>query len=254
MNKILETLKNEQQNKIKNGLYHYTQILFAYNSNHIEGSTLTEEQTRCIFETKTFLPESNQVIKTNDILETLNHFQAFDYILETVDKKLDNEYIKNIHYLVKKECSDILTIGDFKRKQNFVGNIATTAPENVATEMQILLSSYNLLNKNSIENLVNFHFNFEKIHPFEDGNGRVGRLLMFKECLKANIVPFIIDEEHKLFYYRGLKEYEQTKGYLIDTCLSCQDKYKEILNYFQVEFGIENLAQKPKIKNKSPRI
>ena len=233
MNKILEILNEEKDRAFKNGLYHYIQIHFAYNSNHIEGSTLTKEQTRFIYEKDSFLAEDNQIIKTNDILEAKNHFRAFDFILSNVFKPLSQDFIKELHFLVKQNCIDIESIGEFKKKQNFVGDIKTTPPNKVEFEIQNLLANYN--NRQSFEDIIDFHFHFEKIHPFEDGNGRVGRLLMFKECLKNDIIPFIIDEEHKLFYYRGLKEYEKTRGYLVDTCLSCQDKFKELLEYFEID-------------------
>ena len=234
-NKIYQTLFEEYNNQYKNGLYHKTQILFAYNSNHIEGSTLSEEQTRSIFETNSFIANKEQIIKTNDILEAKNHFKAFDFILENADKNISIDFIKELHSILKKDCSDINIIGDFKKKQNFVGDIKTTPPQFVNKQIQNLLYSYNKSHNKTIKDLIDFHFNFEKIHPFEDGNGRVGRLLMFKECLKENIIPFIIDEKHKLFYYRGLKEYENHQGYLIETCLSCQDNYRELLNYFEID-------------------
>ncbi|RDU61481.1 Fic family protein [Helicobacter sp. MIT 14-3879] len=232
MKSLLQYLLYEKNKACKNGLYHHTQISFAYNSNHIEGSTLSKEQTRYIYEKDSFLANENQIIKTNDILGAKNHFRAFDYILDTAFFSLDKDYIKKLHFLVKQNCTDIMTIGDFKKKQNFVGNIKTTPPNEVDKEIKNLLQNYK--EKNSIEQIIDFHFHFEKIHPFEDGNGRVGRLVMFKECLKNDIVPFIIDEEHKLFYYRGLREYNNNKGFLIDTCLSCQDKFKEILEYFDL--------------------
>ena len=234
-NKIYQTLFEEYSNGYKNGLYHKTQILFAYNSNHIEGSSLNQDQTRSIFETNSFIANREQIIKTNDILEAKNHFKAFDFILENTYKNIDIDFIKELHLILKKNCSDINIIGDFKKKQNFVGDIKTTPPQSVNAQMQKLLYSYNEIQNKAINELINFHFYFEKIHPFEDGNGRVGRLLMFKECLKENIIPFIIDEEHKLFYYRGLKEYENNQGYLIQTCLSCQDYYKELLDYFEID-------------------
>ena len=234
-NQIHQTLISEKNNKIRNGLYHKIQIDFAYNSNHIEGSRLTKDQTRNIFETNSFLTEQNQVIKTDDILEAKNHFRAFDFILDSAHKDLSIDYLKELHFILKNNCSNIATIGDFKQKQNFVGDIKTTPPKMVEKEILNLLKSYNNKSQKSFNDIVDFHFEFETIHPFEDGNGRVGRLIMFKECLKENIVPFIIDEEVRLFYYRGLKEYKQTKGYLIDTCLSCQDKFKEILEYFGIE-------------------
>ena len=234
-NKIYQTLFEEYRNQYKNGLYHKTQILFAYNSNHIEGSTLSEEQTRSIFETNSFIANKEQIIKANDILEAKNHFKAFDFILENANKNISIELIKQLHSIVKKDCSDIKIIGNFKKQQNFVGDIKTTPPQFVNTQIQKLLDSYNENQNKTIKELIDFHFHFEKIHPFEDGNGRVGRLLMFKECLKENIIPFIIDEKHKLFYYRGLREYENHQGYLIETCLSCQDDYQNLLNYFGID-------------------
>ena len=233
MKKILELLKEEKNKAFKNGLYHYIQVHFAYNSNHIEGSTLTKEQTRLIYENDSFLAQDNQIIKTNDILEAKNHFRAFDFILDNVYEPITKDLMKKIHFLVKQNCTDIQSIGEFKKKQNFVGNIKTTPPGAIKQKIKELLEYYT--DKVSFEDIIDFHFHFETIHPFEDGNGRVGRLLMFKECLKNNLIPFIIDEEHKLFYYRGLKEYKNTKGYLIDTCLSCQDKFKELLKYFEMD-------------------
>lgn len=245
MCELLEFLKREKDKALKNGLYHYIQIHFAYNSNHIEGSTLTKEQTRFIYERDSFLVTHEQIIKTNDILEAKNHFKAFDFILDNAFKDLDKDFLKSLHFLVKQNCTDIENIGEFKKRQNFVGDIKTTPPHQVEKELEKLLKDY--ANKKDLESIIDFHFYFEKIHPFEDGNGRVGRLLMFKECLKNNIIPFIIDEEHRLFYYRGLKEYERTKGFLRDTCLSCQDKFKEILEYFNDEK--ENiLLQKNRLK------
>lgn len=231
-NIILQTLLDESKLSLK-GLYYRTQILFAYNSNHIEGSTLSEYQTRMLYEKNEFLAEREQIIRENDIIEARNHFKAFDFILQSVNETLSKEYFKKLHYLVKQNCQNIKIIGDFKQKPNFIGDSKTTTPSMVNKEIESILKTYK--EQNSFEDIVDFHYEFEKIHPFEDGNGRVGRLLMFKECLKNNIIPFIIDEEHKLFYYRGLKEFEKTKGYLIDTCLSCQDRYKEILEYFKID-------------------
>ena len=230
-NLALEILLDEYKNCIKNGLYHYTQIVFAYNSNRIEGSKLSKEQTRYIYETNSLLSKKDEVIEINDIIETKNHFKAFDFILENYDKPLDEDFIKQIHAIVKKDTSDRV-VGDFKKTANFIGDLKTTNPKNVSSEIAKLLKSYNELKSVNIEDIINFHHKFESIHPFEDGNGRTGRLIMFKECLKNNITPFIIDDEHKLFYYRGLREYDNIKGYLIDTCLSCQDKYQEIVNEY----------------------
>lgn len=234
-NQIYETLIREKNNKIRNGFYHKIQIDFAYNSNHIEGSKLTKDQTNSIFETNSFLADREQ-IKVDDILEAKNHFKTFDFILDSMSENLSIDYLKKLHSILKANCSNITTIGDFKQKQNFVGDIKTTPPKMVEKEVSNLLESYKKKSQKSINDIIDFHFEFETIHPFEDGNGRVGRLLMFKECLKENIVPFIIDEEVRLFYYRGLKEYKQTKGYLLDTCLHCQDKFKETLEYFGVDY------------------
>lgn len=240
-NPILEHLLNEKNNAYKNGLYHYTQIHFAYNSNHIEGSTLSKEQTRHIYEKDSFLADENQIIKSNDIYEMRNHFKAFDYVLDSVFEPITEDYIKKLHSIVKQDCSDISVIGDYKKRQNFVGDMKTTPPQSVSKEIKALLKMQNLT---SIEDIIDFHYRFESIHPFEDGNGRVGRLLMFKQCLSVNIVPFIIDEKHKLFYYRGLKEYKQTKGYLVDTCLSCQDDYQELITHFGVDMEKTEKASK----------
>lgn len=243
-NQIYQALINEKNNKIRNGLYHKIQIDFAYNSNHIEGSKLTNEQTRSIFETNSFLADKDQIVKTDDILEAKNHFKTFDFILDSARENLSVDYLKKLHFILKNNCSNITTIGDFKQKQNFVGDIKTTPPKMVEKEISNLLESYKKKSQKSINDIVDFHFEFESIHPFEDGNGRVGRLLMFKECLKENIVPFIIDEEVRLFYYRGLKQYKQNKGYLLDTCLSCQDKFKETLKYFGVDYNINQTKEK----------
>lgn len=249
MKPILEVLIEEKNKALKNGLYHYTQIHFAYNSNHIEGSTLTKEQTRLIYEKDSFLANNEQIIKTNDILEAKNHFKAFDFILDNVYEPINKDFIKRLHFLVKQNCTDIENIGEFKKRQNFVGDIKTTPPHQVEQTLEKLLKNY--ADKKDLESIIDFHFYFEKIHPFEDGNGRVGRLLMFKECLKNNLIPFIIDEEHRLFYYRGLREYENTKGFLIDTCLSCQDKFKEILEYFNDEaLSVDNNTQKNKLRKR----
>lgn len=243
-NQIYQALISEKNNKIHNRLYHKIQIDFAYNSNHIEGSKLTKDQTRSIFETSSFLADKDQIVKTDDILEAKNHFKAFDFILDSAQENLCIDYLKELHSILKDNCSNITTIGGFKQKQNFVGDIKTTPPKMVEKEISNLLKSYEKKSQKSINDIVDFHFEFEIIHPFEDGNGRVGRLIMFKECLKENIVPFIIDEESRLFYYRGLKEYKQNKGYLLDTCLSCQDKFKEILEYFGVDYNISQTKAK----------
>ena len=238
-NSLLNILKEQKDIKLKGGIYHKTQIELTYNSNHIEGSTLTHEQTRYIFETNTIGVEKG-VINVDDIVETANHFKCVDYIIDNAMKPLSKSMIKELHFILKNGTSDSrkqwFNVGDYKKLPNEVGGQETCLPENVNTEMKKLLTSYNNIEKKTFEQILDFHKVFESIHPFQDGNGRVGRLLMFKECLANNIVPFIIDEEHKLFYYRGLKEWDNEKGYLIDTCLSCQDKYKLWLDYFKIKY------------------
>lgn len=227
-NLALKVLLYEKTNAIKNGFYHMNQIVFAYNSNHIEGSCLTKEQTKFIYETNSIISEKDgEQIKINDIIETKNHFKAFDFILEHYDKDLDENLLKNIHKILKAHTSDIV-VGEFKKFQNYIGDIKTTSPKNVKKQINKILNEYNFKKAKTIEDIIKFHYDFESVHPFEDGNGRTGRLIMFKECLKNNITPFIIDDE--AFYYRGLKNFNTSQRYLIDTCLSCQDKYKLILN------------------------
>lgn len=237
-NKLLNILKEQKDMKLNGGIYHKTQIELTYNSNHIEGSTLTHEQTRYIFETNTICTEKG-TINVDDIVETANHFKCVDYIIDNAVKPLTESMIKELHFILKNGTSDSrknwFNVGDYKKFPNEVGGKETCLPENVKEEMKRLLTSYNSIEKKRFEQILEFHKNFESIHPFQDGNGRVGRLLMFKECLVNNIVPFIIDENHKLFYYRGLKEWDNEKGYLTDTCLSCQDQYKAWLDYFKIK-------------------
>lgn len=238
-NTLLSVLKEQKAVKLSGGIYHKTQIELTYNSNHIEGSTLTHDQTRYIFETNTIGVEKG-AINVDDIVETANHFKCVDYIIDNALKPLSESMIKKLHFTLKNGTSDSrkdwFNVGDYKKIPNEVGGKATCLPENVKEEIKKLLYDYNSIKQKSFEQILEFHKNFESIHPFQDGNGRVGRLLMFKECLANNIVPFIIDEDHKLFYYRGLSEWENEKGYLIDTCLSCQDKYKKYLDYFKIEY------------------
>lgn len=235
---LLYRLREEKKIKLKGGLYHRTQIKLSYNSNHMEGSKLTEDQTRYIYETNTIALEKEPA-NIDDIIETVNHFQCFDYILDCADDVLTEYIIKEIHSILKSNTSDSrldwFNVGDYKQRPNMVGDSKTTPPGKVKNDMQRLLFEYNQKEDISFEDIVEFHYLFEKIHPFQDGNGRVGRLIIFKECLKHGIVPFIIDERHKLYYYRGLKEFESERGYLTDTCLSAQDAYKEILEYFSEE-------------------
>lgn len=235
---LLDILIEEKNSHLSGGIYHKIQIDLTYNSNHIEGSKLTHDQTRYIFETNTIgITEEN--INVDDIVETANHFKCIDSIIENARYNLSEKYIKELHYILKSGTSDSrkdwFVVGDYKKLPNEVGGEETTLPEDVHTKIKELLSKYNSLETVSIEDIISFHCEFEKIHPFQDGNGRVGRLIMFKECLKHNIVPFIIDEELKMFYYRGLKEWKNEKGYLINTCLSAQDKFKKVLEYFRIE-------------------
>jgi Fic family protein len=236
MNRILSCLIEEKQAKRQGGLYHKTQINLAYNSNRIEGSKLTEEQTRYIFETRTIGFKDEEAVPVDDIIETSNHFVAFDYLLDTMDTPFSNDLTKAFHRILKTSTSDAskawFRVGDWKKTPNEVGGVQTTLPQDVEAAMNQLNDWYNSLSGISLASIVEYHYRFEKIHPFQDGNGRVGRLLMFRECLKNNSVPFIIDESHKQFYYRGLKEFSTIQGYLIDTCLSAQDTYKEWIKYF----------------------
>ena len=235
---LLYRLREEKRIRLKGGIYHQTQVKLAYNSNHMEGSMLTEDQTRYIYETNTIGLEKEPV-NIDDIIETVNHFQCFDYILDCAEDMLTENIIKKIHSMLKSNTSDSrlewFRVGDYKQRPNMIGDSKTVPPSKVKKEMQKLLFAYQQKDCVSFQDIVAFHYYFEKIHPFQDGNGRVGRLIIFKECLKFNIVPFIIDEKHKLYYYRGLKEFEKEKGYLMDTCLSAQDAYKELLEYFMEE-------------------
>lgn len=237
-NALLNILKEQKDLKLSGGIYHKTQIELTYNSNHIEGSTLTHDQTRYIFETNTVGIEKG-IVNVDDVVETANHFKCVDYIIDNALKPLSESMIKELHFILKNGTSDSrkdwFNVGDYKKLPNEVGGEETCQPENIKTEMKTLLASYNSIETKSFEQILEFHKNFEKIHPFQDGNGRVGRLIMFKECLANNIIPFIIDEQHKMFYYRGLKEWEFERGFLIDTCLSCQDKYKAWLDYFKIK-------------------
>ena len=237
MEKTLKShLLEEKKAKLKGRLYHKTQVNLAYNSNKIEGSKLSEEQTRYIFETRTIGFKDQEAVPVDDIIETSNHFIAFDYLMDTIEETISNKLIQNFHRILKNGTSDAtkdwFNVGDWKKLPNEVGGNQTTLPEDVEFEMTKLNETYNLNNTIVFEDIIEYHYNFEKIHPFQDGNGRVGRLIMFRECLKNNIIPFIIDDNHKQFYYRGLKEFENVREYLLDTCLSAQDTYKEWVRYF----------------------
>lgn len=233
---ILEVLREQKKMKLKGNLYHNTQIIFAYNTNHIEGSKLTEDQTRYIYETNTLLTEKETITNLDDIIETANHFKLVDYMLDVADEELTEEMIKEFHKILKEGTSDSrkdwFNVGDYKKLANEAGSMKTTLPKNVQKDMVELIQWYNSLEKITIEDIIEFHYRFECIHPFQDGNGRAGRIIMFKECLKNSVTPFIILDKDKLFYYRGLKEYKTEKGYLIDTCLNAQDQYINMIRYY----------------------
>lgn len=234
MNSILHTLKEEKEMRYKGGLYHRTQILMAYNTNRIEGSRLTQDQTRSIFETNTVFANGDEAIRIDDIVETQNHFRAFDFMLDHAEDDLSENIIKTFHQILKQGTSDSriswFNVGDYKMLPNEAGLLETSEPDDVPKSMQQLLSEYLAKQDIKIEDIIDFHAKFEKIHPFQDGNGRVGRLIMFKECLHHNITPFIIDMNLQPYYYRGLWNYQtsQEKGYLVDTCLTAQDRYSAI--------------------------
>ncbi len=236
-NKILQALREEKYAKISGGIYHETQVRLTYNSNRIEGSKLSEEQTRLIFETNTIGSEIG--LPVDDIIETANHFRAIDYIIDCAEMELTEDIIKSIHKILKTGTKasylSWFKVGEYKARPNVVGGEETASPAKVAGEMKKLLSSYSEKDNIGIRDIIEFHHSFEKIHPFQDGNGRVGRLIAFKECLRFNIVPFIIEDSKKMFYYRGLKEWGRESGFLIETCLDSQDTYKALLGYFDIQ-------------------
>lgn len=236
---LLDILKEEKDSKYPGGIYHKTQIELTYNSNHIEGSRLSHDQTRYIFETNTIGMEAG-VVNVDDVIETANHFRCIDMIIDNAKRVLTEKLIKELHLTLKNGTSDSrkdwFAVGDYKKFPNEVGGVDTALPEEVAGRIKALLEAYNAKSKKTLDDILDFHVKFERIHPFQDGNGRVGRLLMFKECLKYNIVPFIIEDNLKLFYYRGLKEWSKERGYLMDTCLAAQDKYKAYLDYFRIPY------------------
>lgn len=232
-------LQEEKASKYSGGIYHKTQIDLTYNSNHMEGSRLTHDQTRFIFETNTIGIE-NEVVNVDDIIETTNHFRCIDMIIDHVKTELNEKFIKELHFILKSGTSDSkkdwFAVGDYKKFPNEVGNMKTPLPEEVDNLMKDLLKEYNSKKEKTFEDILDFHVQFERIHPFQDGNGRIGRLIMFKECLKYNIVPFIIEDNLKMFYYRGLKEWHNERDYLVDTCLAAQDRYKAYLDYFRIKY------------------
>lgn len=235
---LLEVLKAEKNAGLHGGIYHKIQIELTYHSNHIEGSMLSHEQTRYIFETNTI--GMNDIIKVDDIVETSNHFKCIDMVINNAACILNENFIKQLHTVLKSGTSDSrkdwFVVGGYKKMPNEVGGQETCVPEQVSSKMKRLLSQYNTKKEHTFDELLDFHYQFESIHPFQDGNGRVGRLLLFKECLRNNIVPFIIDDKMKMFYYRGLHEWQSEKGYLRDTCLAAQDKFKQYLDYFRVPY------------------
>ena len=236
-NSILQVLREEMEARISGGLYHETQVRLTYNSNRIEGSKLSEDQTRLIFETNTIGAEEG--VPVDDIIETNNHFRAIDFIIAHAEEELTEDFIKELHRILKMATSDSrlswFRVGDYKAKPNTVGGMPTVLPNHVRVEMQKLMSWYLNIETITFENIVEFHYRFEKIHPFQDGNGRVGRLIAFKECLRNKIIPFIIEDGKKMFYYRGLREWNNERGFLIETCLDGQDTYKALLKYFEIE-------------------
>ncbi len=235
-NKILQILRDEKDAKISGGLYHELQILMTYNSNHIEGSHLTNEQTRMIFETNTI--DIGDGVPVDDILETIHHFRAIDYVIDVAEDGLTEEIIKHLHFIIKHDTKDAtlnwFAVGDYKRRANVVGGIETTKPKDVPARMKALLSDYNAKRLITINDVITFHADFEYIHPFQDGNGRVGRLIILKECLRHNIIPFIIEDRKKLFYYRGLSKWKTEKGWLTDTCLDGQDTFIKLLDILDI--------------------
>lgn len=247
VNKLTSFLIDEQQAHRKGGLYHKTQVQLAYNSNRIEGSKLTEEQTRYIFETRTIGFKDQEAVPVDDIIETTNHFVAFDYLLRTIDEPLTDQMIKEFHRILKTGTADALksyfNVGDWKKLANEVGGQETSKPADVASEMQKLHQWYESQPEVTIHTLAEYHWRFERIHPFQDGNGRVGRLILFRECLRHSVMPFVIDNDHKLFYYRGLSEFPHTPGFLVGTMQSAQDVYETWIKYFNEEL-LEGLKVK----------
>ena len=237
--KVKKALIEQRKMNLSGNLYHKTQLDFAYNTNHIEGSTITPDETASIYETGTILTSSDKVIVLKDATEVKNHFTLFKYMLDTIEEKLSEDMIKRFHFILKEgtltdEEKEWFVVGDYKKKKNFVGNITTSLPSEVAKDMHNLLDWYEKIDNKRVEDIIEFHVRFERIHPFQDGNGRVGRMIMFRECLYNDIMPFYIEYENKDFYIRGIKEYQvnNEKGYLIDTCLNSQDNYEKMAKYF----------------------
>ena len=239
---LLDVLKAEKAAKLHGGIYHKIQIDLTYNSNHIEGSRLTHDQTRYIFETNT-IGVSEGTVRVDDVVETANHFKCIDMIIDSAGHAPSEAFIKQLHAVLKSGTTDSrldwFAVGDYKKVPNEIGGMDTTLPENVGAQMKKLLAEYNATPQKTFDHLLDFHYRFERIHPFQDGNGRVGRLILFKECLRNSIVPFIIEDDIKMFYYRGLKEWQSERGFLRDTCLAAQDEFKKVLDYFRVPYEEE---------------
>ena len=237
-NNLLTVLRKEQRDHTSGGIYHKIQVDLTYNSNHIEGSKLTMDQTRFIFETTT-IDTGGETLPIDDIMETVNHFRAIDYIIDKAESPLSSGLMRKLHRILKSSTSESnkswFAVGDWKKLPNEVGGQATTPPEEVEGQIALLLARYDTKSDHSLEDIVSFHVTFERIHPFQDGNGRVGRLIMFKECLANGIVPFIIEDDMKLYYYRGLSEWDTEHGFLMDTCLTAQDRFEAALDYFRIE-------------------
>ena len=236
---LLDILQEEKRSRYSGGIYHKTQIDLTYNSNHIEGSRLTHDQTRYIFETNT-IGVQDEALNVDDVIETINHFRCIDLMIDCANEVLSEKFIKELHFTLKSGTSDSrkewFAVGNYKKMPNEVGGMETALPEEVADKMKNLLIEYRNKKEKTFDDILDFHVKFERIHPFQDGNGRVGRLIMFKECLKYNIVPFIIDESLKMYYYRGLMEWNKERGYLRDTCLTAQNQYKRYLDYFKISY------------------
>lgn len=236
---LLVALREQRASRLKGGIYHRTQIDLTYNSNHIEGSRLTHDQTRYIFETNT-IGITDESVNVDDIVETVNHFRCIDYIIDHAEEPVTESIVKQLHLLLKTGTSDSrkdwFAVGDYKRLPNEVGGMETCSPKEVHRQMKTLITDYHHNKRKTLDDIIDFHVRFEQIHPFQDGNGRVGRLLMFKECLANGIVPFIITDDLKFFYYRGLREWSHINGFLTDTCLTAQDQYKSLLNYFNISY------------------
>ncbi|MBR6293094.1 MAG: Fic family protein [Lachnospiraceae bacterium] len=237
-NQILQLLREEKEMKLPGGLYHELQVRMTYNSNHIEGSKLSEDQTRLIFETNTI--DTGDGIPVDDVLETVHHFRAIDYVIDIAEEELSEGMIKKLHYILKHDTKDSelswFAVGDYKKRANVVGGKETSKPSEVHKHMEALIDAYNQKRTITIEDIVAFHAQFEAIHPFQDGNGRVGRLVALKECLRHNVIPFIIEDSKKNYYYRGLAEWKTEKGYLLDTCLDGQDTFKRLLEMLEIKY------------------